>query len=379
MIIGLCGPAGSGKDTAADFLVKNHGFVKVAFADPLKRICKDVFAFTDGQLWGPSEKRNAPDKRYPRNDRYIYPTAPAGSLWFPVGGGHTLINDDDVEEVSFHKWCVNNKEEGKKTAYIRRTLDSLKLHQLLLGEAPPGHVIDHINGDGLDNRRANLRFCTQAENHANESKRVGGTSVFKGVGFDAARQKWSAKITVAGETKNLGRFDQEVDAALAYDKAATGEFGEYARTNAKLFLTPRYALQQLGTNWGRDCYPDVWVDYALRTASRLLADDQDSTAGVNYYSQQSGLLFVGGLPKPEGVVISDVRFKNEVRAINAASGAVIRIKRPTTLSGAAAAHLSETESSTIPANYFSFEIDNSGTLEELERLTATALAWVRNK
>ena len=62
MIVGITGLAGSGKDTAADFLVKNHGFVKVALADVLKRACKEFFAFTDEQLWGPSEKRNAIDK-----------------------------------------------------------------------------------------------------------------------------------------------------------------------------------------------------------------------------------------------------------------------------------------------------------------------------
>ena len=66
MIIGISGQAGSGKDTTADFLVKNNGFVKVSFADPLKRICKDVYDFSDEQLWGASEKRNEPDKRYPR-------------------------------------------------------------------------------------------------------------------------------------------------------------------------------------------------------------------------------------------------------------------------------------------------------------------------
>lgn len=69
MIIGLCGLAGSGKDTAADSLVLKHGFVKLAFADPLKRIAKEVYGFTDEQLWGPSQNRNDPDPRYPRTTR----------------------------------------------------------------------------------------------------------------------------------------------------------------------------------------------------------------------------------------------------------------------------------------------------------------------
>ena len=68
MIIGLTGnpPAGSGKDTVADYLVKEYGFCKVALADPLKRICADVFGWDAETLWGPSENRNVPDKRYPR-------------------------------------------------------------------------------------------------------------------------------------------------------------------------------------------------------------------------------------------------------------------------------------------------------------------------
>jgi hypothetical protein len=65
-LIGVCGTAGSGKDTVADILVLEHGFVKVAFADPLKRICRELHLFTDEQLWGPSRARNAADTRYPR-------------------------------------------------------------------------------------------------------------------------------------------------------------------------------------------------------------------------------------------------------------------------------------------------------------------------
>lgn len=64
MIIGIVGEAGSGKDTVAAMVLKSTGAVKVAFADPLKEFCRDVFGFTDHQLWGPSEARNAPDPRF---------------------------------------------------------------------------------------------------------------------------------------------------------------------------------------------------------------------------------------------------------------------------------------------------------------------------
>lgn len=68
IIIAFSGVAGSGKSTATDYLVKHYGFEVVSFADPIKRICRDVFGFSDEQLWGPSAMRNAPDLRYVRDD-----------------------------------------------------------------------------------------------------------------------------------------------------------------------------------------------------------------------------------------------------------------------------------------------------------------------
>lgn len=390
MIIGLCGNAGVGKDAVADFLVRNHGFVKVALADPLKRICQDVYGFTDEQLWGSSEKRNAPDKRWPRTDRYIYPAAPVGALWYPIGGGRALISESDLGLVAQYTWCANKKEAGKKTAYVRMTTESKKLHQLLLGDAPDGHVIDHINGDGLDNRRENLRFCTHAENHANESKRNGGTSVFKGVGFDAARQKWWAKITVGGQTKNLGRFESEVDAAVAYDRAAVAAFGAHARTNSSLFLTPRYALQTLGTNWGRDCSPDTWVRYALGAAKQLLRDPylmytvKEGVVPVVEQTSQGEWQRDDAPNRPcAGVVISDARFRNEIDAIHAAGGKVVRITRKERpdhqgLIASAAAHISETEQKELPDDLFDHHLINEGTsLVRLEVATAGLAAALR--
>lgn len=391
MIIGITGKAGSGKDTVADLLVKDFSFVKVALADELKRICMRVFNFSIEQLFGPSEKRNEPDKRYPRDDKFIYPAAPAGALWLPIGGGRTLINEVDLDRILQFKWCVNEKEKGKRTNYVRTPDGSLKLHQLLMGPAPEGKVIDHINGDGMDNRQENLRFCTHSENHANEGKRRGGSSVFKGVGFDKERNKWYAKLTTDGETLNMGRFDSEVEAAMAYDRAAVDVFGSFARTNSKMFLTPRYALQQLGTNWGRDCYANVWVDFAMRVAEKLemrisIGDRLHDPQG---YIQHEGLVPLNEYPllmeTINGVVVPDCRFKNEFDAIRAKGGKLLRIKRTAAarfvagadgvqekmshekweLQGNAALHRSETEQDEVPDEYFDFVINNDGDLAEL--------------
>jgi hypothetical protein len=217
MIVGLSGSAGAGKDTAADVLVLNHKFVKVALADPLKRICREVFDFSEEQLWGPSKFRNAPDERYLR------------------------------------------------------------------------------------------KVVVQA-----------GASV--------------GKSTELPET-------------------------------TKEYLTLRYALQQLGTEWGRDCYHDTWIDLAMRTAKKLDKDDgyANYNARDGYWEEDKGWE-----PRFKGVVISDVRFKNEIDAIHTAGGKVVRVVRLTRgLDGAAAQHRSETEQLEIPDSAFDYVLVNNAGLDTL--------------
>lgn len=158
MILGLIGHAGCGKDTFADHLVNNYGFCKVSFSDPMKRFCKEVYEFSDTQLWGPSNMRNSEDPRYPRN----------------------------------------------------------------LGES----------------------------------------------------------------------------------------------------LSPRYALQTLGTEWGRGCYPNTWVEYAIRIATKLLQ-------GGYVYDAKAGIMQIPNRHKfYKGIVFPDCRFKNEVGLIKGQRGTVVRIHRP---------------------------------------------------
>lgn len=314
-LIALAGRAGSGKNTVAKLL----GAHEISFAEPLKKFCQEIFAFTDEQVWGPSECRNAPDERYYRGDvRFEFPYAPQGAVWVALsGGGHTLIDAADLQLVSARSWHLKDKGPGKNTDYVK-TGRSTMLHRFLLA-APHGAQVDHINGDGLDNRRRNLRLCGIGENRRNERKRLPQTagSKFKGVSWDRSRSRWVAKISVAGKTLNLGRFQSELAAAEAYDQAACKHFGSFARCNADLFLTPRYALQTLGTNWGRDCFPDVWADLGVR---RALASNAPLVA------------------------ITDCRFVNEAKAVRAAGGEVWRIVRPGAgLSGAAGLHPSEAE------------------------------------
>jgi hypothetical protein len=120
---------------------------------------------------------------------------------------------------------------GQNTTYARaRKKDgkdwvTVLLHRLIMN-APPGVEVDHENGNGLDNRRSNLRLATPAQNNGNQKPR-GGSSVFKGVCWHKQRGKWYARIS----HRSLGLFAVEEDAARAYDKAALQEFGEFARCN----------------------------------------------------------------------------------------------------------------------------------------------------
>lgn len=91
--------------------------------------------------------------------------------------------------------------------------------------------VDHINGDKLNNRACNLRACSNAENLRNSKARDGGSSRFKGVCWHKQNRNWLASITVDGRAKHIGSFENEIEAAQAYDDAARRLHGEFCRLN----------------------------------------------------------------------------------------------------------------------------------------------------
>ena len=107
---------------------------------------------------------------------------------------------------------------------------SIQMHRFVLNLKPEDSELDHVNRNGLDNRKSNLRKATRSNQMANARKRKGElTSKFKGVCW--TRRRWQSNITVNGKQIYLGRFKDETEAALAYDTAAKEHFGEYAKTN----------------------------------------------------------------------------------------------------------------------------------------------------
>lgn len=134
-----------------------------------------------------------------------------------------LVDKDDISLLIQHKWYVNTF--GKQLYAV--TSKGLLMHRFLMG-AEEGQTIDHINQNGLDNRRENLRFCTTSENLHNRSS-IGGSSKYKGV--SRVKNKWRSYIWQDYKRIHLGYFEKEEDAARAYDIKAVELFGEFAKLN----------------------------------------------------------------------------------------------------------------------------------------------------
>lgn len=149
-----------------------------------------------------------------------------------------IVDDEDYERVNAFKWTLL-KAPTVNYAYRKVGKYSLHLHRFILERnRGDGYLVDHINHNGLDNRRKNLRVFPQGSrgNQANRRPMKGSSSKYLGVCWDKSRNKWLATIRLGasgqwGKQFNLGRFDKEEDAARAYDVAACDLFGIAANLN----------------------------------------------------------------------------------------------------------------------------------------------------
>jgi hypothetical protein len=160
-----------------------------------------------------------------------------------AAGRVALVDDEDYELVSQHRWFIDQasrpgRDSGPYAQANVRHPDGRRtpigMHSMITGWPQT----DHANHDGLDNQRANLRPATGSQNNANQRKRLGCSSSFKGVYLHRLTRKWMAYISVDGQRRYLGLFVAEGDAARAYDAAALAAWGEYANLNFPVRSTP---------------------------------------------------------------------------------------------------------------------------------------------
>lgn len=152
----------------------------------------------------------------------------------PLSKGYfAIVDDDDYEFLMQWAWHVNDSgahcyamrnsepdENGKRShVMMHRVID----------KTPEGFETDHRNGNGLDNRRHNLRTATRAQNMHNRLPNKKGRSAFKGVSWHKQHRKWIAAIQINNRRHHIGLFTSEADAAAAYQARAKREFGEFYR------------------------------------------------------------------------------------------------------------------------------------------------------
>ena len=148
-------------------------------------------------------------------------------------GKVAIVDDDDFEYLNKWKWHIykqnRNNYYARTVIYLNKKRIPVLMHRLLI--KCDGYIIDHISGDGLDNRKCNIRVCTPNENPINRRVNINNLSGYKGVSWFKPMQKWRAQIQYKKIVHHLGCFEKRIDAARAYNVAALKYHGEFANLN----------------------------------------------------------------------------------------------------------------------------------------------------
>ena len=197
----------------------------------------------------------------------------------PTHGTHTVLYDEeDREIVESYKWHISKQGKGK-TCYVqtvvidpdkdelfinpndkrkRKKRKTIHMHRLIT-KCPKHLVVDHINHNGLDNRKENLRICTHQQNQYNKKLFARNSSGFKGVSWSKRSKKWKAQITPNNKYLHLCFFNTKEEAARAYDANAHHYFGEFAFLN----------------------YPDEKIDESLIISEKEDNKKRNNTSGFH--------------------------------------------------------------------------------------------------
>ena len=152
--------------------------------------------------------------------------------WFCKNKGKyvALVDDEDYDSLNQFRWNVH-KDGNSLYATRNIIVDGNRRLKSMHGQIMNGKWIDHIDHDGLNNQKSNLRFCSLSENLRNARKHNNCSSTYKGVNFHKLNKNWTARIQINGKQIYLGSFASEIDAAKAYNAKAIELFLEFANLN----------------------------------------------------------------------------------------------------------------------------------------------------
>ena len=153
-------------------------------------------------------------------------------------GKFAMVDDDDFDFLNQWKWNAGLKKStntyyasrNQRTVKKNARQETIRMHRVIMN-AGKGQIVDHRDGNTLNNQKNNLRFCTNGQNSANRRARENKLSRFLGVHYQKDNKNWLAQIRVNKKTTHLGCFKNEIDAAIAYNNAAILYHGEFARLN----------------------------------------------------------------------------------------------------------------------------------------------------
>lgn len=163
-------------------------------------------------------------------------------------GKVALVDDEDFERVNVFKWHLQTHPKWPLNQYACRWVREertgkyklIRMHRFILN-LESRKFTDHIDGNGLNNQKDNLRECTPQENAFNRRKLVKSSSSFKGVWWEEKQHGWRSAIRHNNKLIHLGCFGKEIDAANAYSCAAKELFGNFAVSNNKIFVEAHHA------------------------------------------------------------------------------------------------------------------------------------------
>jgi HNH endonuclease/AP2 domain len=145
----------------------------------------------------------------------------------------TVVDDEDYEMLNNRKWMYSSGGYAVRSTHRPGKNPGQELMHRTITNCPKGLHVDHINGNRLDNRKANLRVVDAHFNHVNVALSARNTSGSKGVDYRKDKKKWRARICIRGIQRNLGYFKTKEEAVVARIIAAKQYFGEYARKGAE--------------------------------------------------------------------------------------------------------------------------------------------------